>query len=249
MEIRWEYFRFPFDDERWVGKTAVGIAMGVLGFLIFPLLFLTGFGLRVMRRVIQGEPPALPDWDDWGGLLTDGVRAWVVGLVYGLPTLILTCCALGAVAAGFVAPVLGDAADAPGLAVGGLVLGWGVGLVLFGIMMLIALPLAFLQLVALTRMVAHDSLNSAFEFGEVWRLAKTGLNNYLLAFAVYYGGTMFISMVGSILYATIILSCLYPLIMLFLAYYSLLLMGALFGAAYRETQANLETGGEQAEAV
>jgi hypothetical protein len=249
MEIRWEYFRFPFDDEHWVGKAAVGIAMGLLGFLIFPLLFLTGFGLRVMRRVIQGEPLALPDWDDWGGLLTDGVRAWVVGLVYGLPAMILTCCAFGAWAAGFVAPMIGAAADAPGLAAGGMMLSWGIGSVLFGIMMLIALPLAFLMQVALTRMVAHDSLNSAFEFGEVWRLAKAGLNNYLLAFAVYYGGTMLISMVGSMLSYTIILSCLYPLAMLFLAYYGPLLAGALFGAAYRETQTKLEAGEEQAEAA
>jgi hypothetical protein len=249
MEIRWEYFRFPFDDERWVGKAAVGIAMGLLGFLIFPLLFLTGFGLRVMRRVIQGEPLTLPDWDDWGGLLTDGVRAWVVGLVYGLPAMILACCAFGAWAAGFVALMGGATGDAPGLATSGIVLGWGIGSVLFGIMMIIALPLAFLQQVALTRMIAHDSLNSAFEFGEVWRLTKAGLNNYLLAFAVYYGGTMLISMVGSILSYTIILSCLYPLAMLFLAYYGPLLMGALFGAAYRETQTKLEAGEEQAEAA
>ena len=121
----------------------------------------------------------------------------------------------------------------------GVVAAYGVGFVLFGIASILGLFLSFLALVAHTRWVASGSFSSAFEFGEVWRLARRGLNNFLLAFAIWYGGLFVVSMLLNIMIHTIVLACLFPFAMGILMVYSNLLMSALFGMAYFHTQSDL----------
>jgi hypothetical protein len=92
MKITWNLFRFPFTGERWQRKVLIGGALALGGILIFPLLPVTGYGMRVMRQTIRGEPPTLPEWKGWSKLFTDGICMWVVWLVYALPAWILLCC-------------------------------------------------------------------------------------------------------------------------------------------------------------
>jgi hypothetical protein len=253
MKVDWQLFRFPFDDERWKSKAVVGALLGMFAFIVWPLyLPLWGFGVRVMRQTVKGEPPTLPDWDDWGQLFGDGLRFFVVSFIYGLPAWLPLCCGMILMYLGFLPGVaIGAAAEESGnpelaaLGVVSIVLAYVISFALLGVGTILSLFLTFLSLVAQTRWVARDSLSSAFEFGELWRWMRDGLNNYLLAFAVWYGGSILASMLVMVLMYTIVLACLYPLLLGVVMTYSTLLMGTFYGMAYYHTQAGLA----EAEAV
>jgi hypothetical protein len=214
---------------------------------VWPLyLPLWGFGVRVMRQTVKGEVPALPEWDECGELFGDGLRFFVVSLVYGIPAWLPMCCGIAFLVLGFLPGmamgVAAQEAQSPEMVafgVGSLIISNVLGYALIGVGSILALLLSFLSLVAQTRWVALDSFSSAFEFGEVWQLLRDGLNNYLLAFAVWYGGLYIASFAISFVLFTIVLACLYPLLLGVVMTYSMLLMGTFYGMAYYHTQAGL----------
>jgi hypothetical protein len=62
------------------------VGKSLLNPLIIPVFILSGYGYRIMKRVIvDGQPPELPEWDDWGGLIKDGLCIYGAGLIYSLP--------------------------------------------------------------------------------------------------------------------------------------------------------------------
>jgi hypothetical protein len=235
MSIDWRFLRFPFDDKEWTNKALIGIVLAVVGIILWPLLLpLWGYGLRIMRQTAKGEPPSLPAWDDWGQLFVDGLKFILVYLVYMLPILLICCCAYMAMLGPMA--LIPFAEDAPGLFSGGMAAGYVFSYPLIGIGMLLVLFLVFLALVAITRMVAHDSLGSAFQLGEVWRLARTGFGNYFMALVAFLGVSYIVGMIAMGLAYTIVLLCLLPFLIGILGWYSIVLLGALFGAAYHHSQ-------------
>jgi hypothetical protein len=241
MRIDWQLLRFPFDDARWQNKALIGVLLSIGSMLLFPFslvlaLPLCGYGLRLMRRVIQGSEPSLPEWDNWGDLFTDGLKAWVVGFVYTLPILIMTCCLYGSF---FVMiPLMAAADGGPEKAMalfGSMMLFYIVMFVGIALIILVAVPTLYFLTVALTRLATTGSLNSAFELGEVVRLGRKGFPNFALAFIGLYGtlGILYTAMIA-IIYS-IILSCLTPILMGVMMFYFTVLGGALFGKAYSHT--------------
>src|SRR5688572_16885248 len=90
MQITEETFKFPFKDSDWKGTAVVGGLIGLVGMVIFPLLYLlNGFGVRVMRQTMRGEAPTLPEWDDWHQIIKDTVWYCVVMIVYLLPVALI----------------------------------------------------------------------------------------------------------------------------------------------------------------
>ena len=94
-------FTFVFEDDQWITKiliAAVILLVGVLfsWVLAIPLILafalLSGYMVEITRRVMAGQVDGLPEWDDWGALLMDGIKFWVVGIVYALPLIILSIC-------------------------------------------------------------------------------------------------------------------------------------------------------------
>lgn len=61
------------------------VLIGILGFLI-----LSGYLLRVAYAAQTEEAPALPDWDQYGSDLGRGFQIGVLGLIWSLPSLLLT---------------------------------------------------------------------------------------------------------------------------------------------------------------
>ncbi|MBN1311464.1 MAG: DUF4013 domain-containing protein [Anaerolineae bacterium] len=241
MKIEWQLFRFPFDDPKWQGKALIGGLLGIGSMFLFPIslvlaLPLAGYSLRLMRQVIQGSEPALPEWDDWGELFTDGIKAWVVGFVYSLPMLVMTCCFYGSFL--LMIPLIAAAEDSQVMVLaltGGMVLFYVLFFVLIAVMMAVMLPTFYFATVALTRLAATGSLNSAFQFGEVVQLGRKGFSNYLLACIGLYGIVGILSVAMMAITYSIVLSCLYPVLMGGLMFYGAVLGGAVFGKAYFHT--------------
>jgi len=61
-------------------------------FLIVPAFILIGYGFRVARAAALGRPNP-PPYDDWGGLIVDGLRFLgmyiAIGIIVGIPLAIL----------------------------------------------------------------------------------------------------------------------------------------------------------------
>lgn len=90
--------RFPFADRRNAGSLLVAFlvavagcapfaawdgAAGFPGALLIAIAILaavvgSGYGMRITRRVAEGESTLLPPWGNWRGLLVDGLRFFVV---------------------------------------------------------------------------------------------------------------------------------------------------------------------------
>jgi hypothetical protein len=245
MEITSELFSFPFKDPDWKSKAVVGVLITVVGFVFFPVLFLLpGYSAEVLRRTIRTGEPSLPEWDDWGKLITDGLWYVAVSLVYNAPVLVVYFIYVGVITAMMMgSPLLltgnlSEAAESAAFA--GTFTTIGVLSMCMGVVALLALPLQVLELVALARAIDQDRLGAAFEFREVWALFKSGLGNFLIAFLLWYALLIGMSLVASLLIYTVILCFLYPIAYGLMLMYSAALAGALIGKAYRATQAKAD---------
>lgn len=252
MQITSETFAFPFQDEEWLGKFAVAMLLGVLSFLLIPLLPLYGMGVRVMRGSIRGEPLRFPEWNDWGGLIKDGFRFWLVSFAYALPMFVMYLCGSGFMFVTILAPALalGGTSGTPSqdlmtlVSVGAPIMSIVVMFGAFFIGSILAIPLSFFANVALTRAIAHNSLRYAFDLNGVWRLIRLNPMDFVVAmalsYAVLYAGSIAVTLISY----TIILTCFVPFLYGILYVYYTMIMGALFGRAYREAQDKLATVGE-----
>src|SRR5262245_34063546 len=82
-------FTFVTEDPDWIKKILLGGLFTLLGGLcLIGTPFVAGYGLRVIARTARGEARPLPEWDDWGGLFMDGLKAVGLYLVCLLALLI-----------------------------------------------------------------------------------------------------------------------------------------------------------------
>ena len=81
--------RFVFDDKQWISKLLIGALMSVLAFLILPGLILQGYLVKVIRQVMGGNDNELPEWTDWGKLLSDGLFVTLGQIIWTLPFILL----------------------------------------------------------------------------------------------------------------------------------------------------------------
>jgi len=214
-------FSFVFDDDRWVTKILIAAAI-VLGGILFSWLIIpaiaaaaliTGYGVEVTRRVIAGHWEPLPEWEDWGGFLVDGLKVVVIGIVYALPMILAGICL------GIPIGVLGE--ESPELSsVFSAVLSclnilWGLVIGLF-------LPAA----IAFYAADDQRRLSSAFRFGDVLSFVRDNFTTYLVVLVLGW----VTSLIGGLGFAF----CFFP--GLATAPYATIVNSHLYGQAYLEGQ-------------
>jgi len=230
-------FTFPFKDPDWFKKLTIGSLLIVAGFIIpiLPILFVFGYVMRVMRRIIvEAGEPYLPEWEDWGQLFIDGLKLLGAGLIYAIPALILPF--LGYMIAflpAFLVPWLEGIVDSSsaGFAIFPL-LGMLFGFVLMGLGILFAILMGIVVPAGLGHLVAKDRFSAAFQVNEWWPIFRANFTGFLLAFVIIMGITMIGSFIFQILYFTIILCCLIPLVLSAYSMYLSLISLTLFSQAY-----------------
>lgn len=78
---------FIFEDRSWIVKM---IILGALFLVpIIGWLLIGGYLLRLLSNVINGDANPLPEWNNWGGDIGGGLKAFIVGLVWSIPSAIL----------------------------------------------------------------------------------------------------------------------------------------------------------------
>jgi hypothetical protein len=209
-------FSYVFEDEDWVVKVLIGAVLVLTGIGFIPVV---GYGLEVARRVVRGDPQPLPEWDDWGTKIIEGLVSWVITFVWSLPGIILSAC-IGII---FV-PASGRGTQVSAL---GVFASTCVGLIviLYGLLMMWVLP------AAVTRYAVTGEFGAAFRFGEVIGMVRNNLGAYLMVWVI----TLLAGIVGSLGLAACLIGA------IFTSFYAVLVTYYAYGQAYRVAIGNVNS--------
>jgi Protein of unknown function (DUF4013) len=177
------------EDPDWIKKVLIGGAFTLLSSLLVGVPFVLGYFGRTLRNVVAGASRPLPEWDDLGGIFSEGLRLAAVYLVYvlgvgvvfgGLGCLLVTPAMLlgGARSAEF------DPSRAVG-AIGGLAM-----VALYGLFMLASLAMAVYLPAAIARASLRGAVREGFEWRAIVEFIKANLGNYLLSLVVYLAASL-----------------------------------------------------------
>jgi hypothetical protein len=209
-------FSFVFEDPDWAKKVLIPALISLIP--LVGQIFLVGWALDITRRVIQQNPRPLPDLD-FGRQLVDGLKAFVVGLVYSIPIIIFT------IPISIVSAVAGNQ-NMDSNTAGGIVT--VVSLCCGGLIFLYSIAMMFVLPAALGNVAATDRLSAAFNFSEIMSLVRAAPGAYLLVLVgVIVSG--FIAGLGSI-------ACGIGVIVTLA--YSQAVNGHLYGQGYNEATRN-----------
>ena len=214
--------RYPTSGEEWLERLMIGGVLSLLSVFVLPAFVVYGYLVRSLAAVAAGEesPPAFEDWE---GLLVDGLKAFAVAFVYGLVPLVLAF-------AVFLPVSVGTAAVGEGTS--GVLAGLGV--LAFLLFVAVALVVAWVMMAALSTFAVEGRLGAAFELRSVGRFATSG--PYVLA--VVLAVVVQIALGVAVVAATVLTFGLALLLLIplgaFLNFWTYLVTVYLFGAAYRE---------------
>ena len=213
-------FTFVFEDDQWIVKILIAAAILLLGvlfswMLLIPLILATallgGYSVEIIRKVVRGELDSLPEWENWGDLLIDGLKVVVIGIVYALPLIILSVC-LGVPIGAFSE----DAAGASSF----------LSLCLSCFALLYAIALSLVYPAAIAFFAAEGDMGAAFRFGEVFGFVRDAIGTYLVTFVMSWVA-QFIGNLGSLVCGIGWLVT-WP--------YAIMVTGHLYGQAYVEAK-------------
>jgi hypothetical protein len=203
-------FSYVFEDEDWIKKIVI---TGIISIIpIIGQIALLGWSLEVARRVIRGDATPLPDWSDFGGLLTLGVKAFVISFVFALPLMFIS------IPSAFINSADSDSGQA--------VLTFLIFCIsCFGL--IYGLALAFFLPAAYGELAATDELGASFNIGKIFGHIRAAPSAYLLTF---------LGMIAAGILASFgVILCIVGV--LFTGAYAYAVQGHLFGQAYKEATA------------
>jgi hypothetical protein len=236
-------FTYPFEDPKWIEKFLIGCLLMVVSFLLLPTFIICGYSAEIIRTVIQGAELSLPEWDQWDKKLADGLKLFVIGLVYMLPLALFFIIAYALLFAGGIGLEFLEYGrePLPSIWIITTFLGTAGGLILFGIGMVIALATGVVMPAVICHVIATDDLSAAFRFREWWDIFRANLSGFVISYLLMTGLIIGFNFLIQILNATIILCCFVPFIMIIGYFYILTTMNVLMAQAYREGTLKLES--------
>ncbi|MFB6093304.1 MAG: DUF4013 domain-containing protein [Haloquadratum sp.] len=216
-----ESLQYPRNDDQWIKTVLIGGVLSLLGIFIVPTFFVLGYFLRVIRRTMHGDEQP-PVFDDWGDLLSDGLKAFVVVFVYGLIPGVVGAVFIGG---GVLSMAAGGNADA------GSLVGFGLVGVLLGSLLALVLGLlaAYVVPAAMAVLAETDRLGASFSIGELRPVLGSGTyaTAWLSGFAIIVGA-------GLIAGALNVVPLLGSIVGVFLSFYAAVAAYYIIGRAWGE---------------
>ncbi len=215
--------RFPVEGAEWASKLFLGggtglllelifvglayllsdeIAFGVAPLVVFLNFPAVGYALRVFRGTLSWETGALPEWDDWPALTRGGLTVFVVGLAYGIVSVLLLLLGLNL------------------LVRGGIILFLGMVLMVIGL--LAGLFMFFFFPMALAHFLSQRRLEAAFHPSLLWDGINPVLAEYMAAYLMSVASYILAGLLVVVPYVGLLIS---P----FMLYYLMLVQARLFG--------------------
>ena len=178
-------FMFAFEDPRWLEKVLIGGLFWIATFLLFGWFFILGYMGRIVRNVASGADRGLPDWDNLGDMFTEGLKLFLVAIVWYVPIVLV-------MAPLMVWAIVFDEFGSPQLSE-----------MFAGCMILTIVPLAllisFIVPAALVRASIYRTVGAGLSVGPVFAFVRDNFVNYLLAFIVYLAAN-FIGQMGIVIF-------------------------------------------------
>lgn len=180
-------FTYMFDDEEWIKKFIIGGVALLLGILIVPIFLVYGYAFQTLKNVRDNHPRPLPEWEDFGTLIIEGLKVFAIILVYNIPAIFFYCAAMA---------VNIGASQANSDIQGGLA---AVVICLYCVLFLLFILGFGLFPAGLIRYAEYGTLGSAFQFGEIFSFIKQNIGDYIIAVLLSFVAINFISGFGIIL--------------------------------------------------
>jgi hypothetical protein len=151
--------RYPMESDDWLKTVAIGGVLLILSFLVLPAIAVYGYLVTVIRDSLNSESDP-PTFENWGGLLRNGVFALIIGLVYLLIPIIVGALTIG----GTVAALATGSQSGQAAAVAGPIGGFALSAVL-------TLVFGYFAVIGLVNFARTDEFTAAFDVGTISQVA------------------------------------------------------------------------------
>ena len=169
------------ESDEWVKTTLIGGVLLFVSFLVFPIVFVYGYAMRVLRNTMRDDD-TVPVFDDWGAMGVDGLKAAVIVFAYGLiPGIVFTALMfLGGGLGMFTGSNAGAAAGIFVMLAGGLVA------------LVLGLVAAYITPAALMNYAEKGTVGAGFDTRTIRTVAtnRKYFNGWLYAFVIGLGVTV-----------------------------------------------------------
>ena len=211
-------FDYLRTSDGWERTVLIGGLLSFFSFLLVPAFLVMGYLLRVARATMRGEEVDPPAFDDWGALAVDGLKAFLITLVYGVVPGVIFLATFGLGFAG-----LASGTDA-GAVTGSLVLLAG-ALVTF----VVSLAVAYVVPAALLNYAETNRLGAGFSVGGITPMLTN--RTYMTAFAYTFVVFLAVGVLSGLLNAVPLLGAVAAA---FVGFYAGVMAAYIYGTAYAE---------------
>lgn len=159
---------YPLTGDSALKTILIGGLLTIFSILIIPVFLLQGYFLRVLDGASEGveEPPV---FDDWGAMFVDGLKVFVVALVYVFIPTVVFVVLISVIAGGAI--LTGDS---------GVLAGAGLfGVLLFFLYFIVMILAAYLLPIGLTNLAREGTVGSAFDTSTLSSVATSA--DYVVA--------------------------------------------------------------------
>jgi hypothetical protein len=173
-------FSYQFEDKQWISKLGIGAVISIVPILNFAL---SGYIVGIIRNVMNGSTELLPNWDDLGKKLSDGLILFGAGVVYALP-LIIIFLPIGIIAVASLLSGNNNLQD-----IGHIIAGVGSVLLycLLCLILIYALALSVIYPAILVIFAREGTFSSCFKFREVFDLVSRNASPFFIAWILSFG--------------------------------------------------------------
>lgn len=208
-------FSYPFQDQAWFKKLVIPGLIALIP--IVGWFYLLGWGLEITRQIIKHEPVVIPE-TDFGKFLLRGLKAWVISIVYAIPSIIFQ---IPNMISSFMAQSAssdnGSGAAFSALAI--ITICTSILNVVYSLLLVFVLPAAYALFLN-----NNEEIGAGFRLGEIFGLLKKAPVAYLL---VWIG-----SIIAGVISGLGVIACFVGLLLTIP--YSILIMSHFYGQAYLE---------------
>lgn len=222
-------FTYPTQHDGWLKTVLIGGVLAFFGFLLIPLFVVYGYVVRAIRTSIEGESEP-PVFEEWTSLLVEGLKAWLIGVIYLLiPAVVAVLTVGGSFAAMATGSRAGATAGFAGLA-GGLVL-----------TVVLSLLFGYVAVAGIVNFAHERRFGAAFDVGTLREIVLS--TDYAVAWAVSIAVFVVAGIVAAIPFVGFVLG---P----FASFYAAVVAARLWAGGYVDAleavEASTDVEGEQA---